>query len=134
MSNTYEILGHSKQRFGIEAKLKSFINGEGDCMKELLTKSYCYSSKEEAERHLQSTGSRTCDSLDNYERLHVVYEQDYIIENDVTFVVTENNRKTNKKFERLSDIRKDYIEKILENLNSFFPTDMLSDFDVLDHR
>ena len=103
-------------------------------MKELLTKSYCYSSKAEAETHLHSSGRMTCDSLDNYERLHVVYENDYIIENDVTFVVTQNNRKSNRKFERLSDIKKDYIEKILENLNSYFPTDMLSDFDVLDHR
>ena len=128
------ISGHSKRRLEIEAKLKSFINGEGDCMKELLKKSYCYSTKEEAEMHLHSSGRRTCDTLDNYERLHVVYENDYIIENDVTFVVTQNNQKSNKKFERLSEIRKDYITKILENLNSFFPTDMLKDFDVLDHR
>ena len=127
-------LGHSKRRHDIEAKLNSFINGEGECMKELLKQSYCYATKEEAELHIRSSGRRTCDSLENYENMHVVYENDYIIENDVTFVVTQNNKKVHKKFEPLSAIKKDYIGLIIQNLNAFFPTDMLKDFDVLDHR
>ena len=138
----------------MENALRAFnANDAGDHLQHLLKNSYCYPTKEEAEQSVKSKNGPKCNTLERYEAMHVVYEEDYLEENDLEIVIKpkpapkkpkkgeqqqqeqqELQQVIKKKFERLSAIKPAYLEKILSNLEKYFPTQLLEEFDIFNHQ
>ena len=133
------IVGQLDRRIYLEDQLNAYKNVDGGYnLLQLVANSYCLRTQgqvNELLRNPNKAGSRRkCRSLEEYETSHVVYEGHYIEDNDSTYEVVENKEKKEKKFAKLSSVKSDYIDRIVKNVEIYFPMKLLDAFAVFNQN
>ena len=98
-----------------------FPNAGGENFRYILENSHCtdlsYNDIRKKLRHGYVFNS-PCRTLENYESKNVVFEGQLLEENDLTYTIIVKKKKVTKKFDKLSEIKSDYVTKIQTNLGN----------------